>query len=102
MPSSPPSVGRTVHYVSFGTPGGEYTSECRAAVVTEVGVWVDLPGTYSEQVMDGERFRTVTQVWGNDACALTVLNPTGMFFKNCSHDEAPKVGGTWHWPCVRT
>lgn len=29
-------IGRIVHYVSYGTPGGEYTSECRAAVVTEV------------------------------------------------------------------
>lgn len=31
-----PSVGRVVHYVSYGTPGGEYQSECRAAVVTEL------------------------------------------------------------------
>lgn len=31
-----PSVGRIVHYVSYGTPGGEYTSECRAAIITEV------------------------------------------------------------------
>ena len=31
-----PSVSRMVHYVSYGTPGGEYASACRAAVVTEV------------------------------------------------------------------
>jgi hypothetical protein len=31
-----PSVGRIVHYVSYGTPGGEYGQECRAAIVTEV------------------------------------------------------------------
>src|ERR1039457_4289793 len=31
-----PSTGRIVHYVSYGTPGGEYSRECRAAVVTEV------------------------------------------------------------------
>ena len=31
-----PSVGRIVHYVSYGTLGGEYGKECRAAVVTEV------------------------------------------------------------------
>ncbi len=35
-PPSPPTVGRVVHYRSYGTPGGEYTPECRAAVVTEV------------------------------------------------------------------
>lgn len=32
-----PHVGDQVHYVSFGTPGGEYSSRCRAAFVTEVG-----------------------------------------------------------------
>ena len=31
-----PSVGRIVHYQSYGTPGGEYESVCRAAVVTDV------------------------------------------------------------------
>lgn len=31
-----PSVGRVVHYVSYGTPRGEYTSQCRAAIITEV------------------------------------------------------------------
>lgn len=68
-----PTVGRIVHYVSYGTPGGEYTSQCRAAIVTEV--WAD----------DG----TVN---------LAVVNPTGMFFNSASHDEDEKSGGTWHWP----
>jgi hypothetical protein len=31
-----PSVGRIVHYVSYGTPGREYKSECRAAVVVGI------------------------------------------------------------------
>jgi hypothetical protein len=31
-----PSVGRTVHYVSYGTPGGEYKSKCRAAIIADV------------------------------------------------------------------
>jgi hypothetical protein len=30
-----PPIGSIVHYVSYGTPGGEYTKECRAAIVTE-------------------------------------------------------------------
>ena len=51
-----PSVGRIVHYVSFGTPGGEYTKECRAAIVTEVEPDdVELVG-------------------------LCAINPTGLFF----------------------
>ncbi|WP_326811636.1 hypothetical protein [Streptomyces scopuliridis] len=73
-----PSVGQIVHYVSYGTPGGEYTPQCRAAIVTE------LPNpSYNDQ----------------EALALCVLNPTGMFFnQGIRHDETRKPGGTWHWP----
>lgn len=71
-----PSVGRIVHYVSYGTPGGEYTSQCRAAVIT---------ATYE----------------GTQAVDLAVLNPTGMFFNQTvaynGGDNGP-AGGTWHWP----
>ena len=72
-----PSVGRIVHYVSYGTPGGEYQSECRAAIIAAVP----------------------TAVWEGDAqpVDLVVLNPTGLFFNRCPHDE-DKAGGTWHWP----
>jgi hypothetical protein len=67
-----------VHYVSYGTPGGEYTSQCRAAVITAV---------HGEFLVD-----------------LAVLNPEGMFFnrevthgeQTCSNIEY--AGGTWHWP----
>ena len=84
-----PSVGRIVHYVSYGTPGGEYTMECRAAVITEVGV------------DDG-----IVQHVG-----LCVLNPTGQFFNRAvplhsGNEEGISNlcgsldyrGGTWHWP----
>ena len=42
MPVQQPSVGRIVHYVSHGSPVNDdgtqaYASECRAAIVTEVG-----------------------------------------------------------------
>jgi hypothetical protein len=99
-----PSVGRIVHYVSYGTPGGEYGKECRAAIVTEV------PAD------------------GSSSVGLAVLNPSGMFFNvapyddgtgspgdpncssadvhgvlmsecpNCSWIEATHKGGSWHWP----
>lgn len=94
-----PSVGRIVHYVSFGTPGGEYGKECRAAVVTEV---------------QGDPQASV---------GLCVLNPTGQFFNRAvphdsgvcqtlPHQDATHTalgdpvlcssrcyeGGTWHWP----
>jgi hypothetical protein len=73
MSDQKPSVGRIVHYVSYGTPGGEYASQCRAAVVTETDT--------------------------SDTVGLAVLNPTGMFFnRTVVHDEGDKTGGSWHWP----
>jgi hypothetical protein len=75
-----PSVGRTVHYVSYGTPGGEYSSQCRAAVITAV------------EDPSGDA--------GGGILSLAILNPTGMFFnQGVSHVECGHaVGGTWHWP----
>lgn len=49
-----PSVGRIVHYQSYGTPGGEFKSQPRAAVITEVV--------------------------NDETVHLCVLNPTGQFF----------------------
>lgn len=73
-----PSVGCVVHYVSYGTPGGEYPSACRAATVTEVAGDLGHVG-------------------------LCVQNPTGLFFHSLAdggawQDEGHKAGGTWHWP----
>lgn len=74
-----PTVGRIVHYRSYGTPGGEYSPECRAAVITEV---LGLSAALQPRV------------------SLAVLNPEGMFFnKDCGYwDSSNEVGGTWHWP----
>lgn len=81
-----PSVGRIVHYTSFGTPGGEYGQECRAAVITAVR---------DRDVPDGPYVD------------LAVVNPTGIIFReNCKHEERDyttqpgtgPAGGTWHWP----
>ena len=90
-----PSVGRIVHYVSYGTPGGEYGRACRAAIITEV---------------------TVPQQPGSvDEVGLFVANPTGLFLNQAVPfeagtplkpgesrrdlcGEADYPGGTWHWP----
>lgn len=69
-----PSIGRIVHYQSFGTPGGEYLPEPRAAVITAVT--------------------------GAGFVSLCVLNPTGLFFnENVRHapDDKP-APGCWNWP----
>ena len=106
-----PSVGRIAHYVSYGTPVAAdgtqaHTSECRAAVITE------LTGDPADPTQVG----------------LAVFNPTGMFFNRavsynageetpgdpscpsadthgqpfrycaCGWAEAAPKGGTWHWP----
>lgn len=83
MTTPAPSVGSIVHYVSHGSPVRKdgtqvYTSQCRAAIVTEV---------LNEANVTGE------------CVALCVLNPTGQFFnEHICQDETNHVGGSWHWP----
>ncbi|TDD24999.1 hypothetical protein E1287_37705 [Actinomadura sp. KC06] len=86
---SKPSVGRIVHYVSYGTPGGEYTPQCRAAIITEVP-HVDEART-PELHAEGEELQARGRV------GLALLNPSGMFFNEADYDEQHH-GGTWHWP----
>lgn len=77
-----PTVGRIVHYVSYGTPGGEYASECRAAIVTEVGDML------SQACASREGY-----------VGLCVVNPAGQFFnRGVPYDDDEHRGGTWHWP----
>lgn len=80
MSEPTPSIGRIVHYTSFGTPNGEYKSECRAAIITAVSPPPDAtPGGH----------------WAD----LTVFNPDGIFLnKECPQSEDEHLGGTWHWP----
>ncbi|ASR85303.1 hypothetical protein SEA_CAIN_3 [Mycobacterium phage Cain] len=69
-----PTVGRIVHYQSYGTPGGEYLPEPRAAVITAV--------------------------LGAGVVSLCVLNPTGLFFNESvrhAEGDAP-TPGCWNWP----
>lgn len=104
-----PRVGGQVHYVSYGTPGGEYASVCRAATIAEVGAWMTA-GNRPEAIDNaGGRRRMVEECYEPDACALVVTNPTGLFFNTCRYDPggtsatpgAPAVksylAGTWHW-----
>lgn len=66
-------VGTIVHYVSYGTPGGEYPQKCRAAIITDLHQ--DFPERRS----------------------LCVLNPTGTFFNTgVRHSFDKSNGGTWH------
>lgn len=69
------TVGRMVHYVAYGTPGGEYAAGAhRAAIVAEV-----------KNPSVGE-------------CVLMVINPTGAHWNTAKFkDSGYNEPGTWHW-----
>ncbi|RJF74938.1 hypothetical protein D3875_02785 [Deinococcus cavernae] len=70
-----PAIGRIVHYVAYGTPGGEFKPAHRAAIVTEI-----------HETSAG-------------LVKLCILNPTGMFFSGwLPLDPSGEGSGTWHWP----
>lgn len=77
-----PSIGRIVHYQSYGTPGGEYLPEPRAAIITAVQPGCDC-------AMHCEFGPTVS---------LAVLNPTGMFFNEDVPEAEEPTPGHWNWP----
>lgn len=66
-----PTVGRIVHYQAYGTPGGEFKSASRAAVIAEVH--------------------------SDEEVTVCVLNPSGLFFNRVKFAEAP-TPGFWNWP----
>lgn len=72
MPEQKPSIGRIVHYQSYGTPGGEFLPKPRAAIVADVGD-------------DGS------------TCDVVVFNPQGLFFNKVPFSAEPKPG-CWSWP----
>ncbi|HKU01423.1 MAG TPA: hypothetical protein VJQ80_01265 [Arthrobacter sp.] len=76
-----PSIGRIVHYHSYGTPGGEYLPEPRAAIITAIPD--ALPAHWADR---------------KSPVSLCILNPTGMFFNELvAFSEEPKPGH-WSWP----
>ena len=67
-------VGDVVHYVAYGTPGGEYKSgDHRAAIVADV--------------LDAEQGKIVA----------FVINPRGVHFNEAVYDQAGTKPATWHW-----
>lgn len=69
-----PTVGVIVHYQSYGTPGGEYLPEPRAAIITEVH------GGAAGEV------------------GVCILNPTGQFFNTSVPFAEEPSPGHWNWP----
>lgn len=73
-----------VHYHSYGTPGGEYLPEPRAAIITSVN-----PEDH------GDRGESLIPLYSVGLC---VLNPTGMFFHESVQQSADPEPGCWSWP----
>lgn len=67
-----PTVGRMVHYMRYGSPGGEHKPEVSPAVITKV----------------------LDEATGK--CSLFVMNPNGCYFNETEYSEeyAP---GRWSW-----
>lgn len=102
-----PTVGRVVHYQSYGTPGGEYPSVPRAAIITDVPPLPVLPGLPPEECPTPEYHATHRYCPscsfslppdGYPRLSLAVLNPTGLFFDtDVPYAETP-TPGHWSWP----
>jgi hypothetical protein len=68
-----PSIGRVVHYHSYGTPKGEYLPKPIAAIITQVN--------------------------DDGTVGLCIFNPTGLFFNtNVPYDQSDTLPGHWSWP----
>jgi hypothetical protein len=78
-----PSIGRIVHYQSYGTPGGEYLPQPRAATITDV--------RHNGSDADPADERTY-QV------RLFIMNPDGVFFSPWLTFNADAAPGSWRWP----
>lgn len=96
-----PTVGRIVHYVSYGTPGGEYSSQCRAAIITEVA-----GNTVGLAVLNPEGMYFTRDIVHNEAaeapgdpdCSQRDLHGTLRPYCSCGWIEPGHQSGTWHWP----
>jgi hypothetical protein len=85
-----PTVGRIVHYQSYGTPGGEYKPQPRAAIITDVRIDPPLAAGPHDRADNAEEIDYQVR--------LFIANPDGVFFSpwlNYSPDAKP---GTWRWP----
>lgn len=78
-----PSVGRTVHYVSHGTP-----VRVGLAVLNPEGMFFNLGVPYDEPA----------EVDGDPNCSMKSAHGTVFRYCACGWREAAKLGGTWHWP----
>lgn len=66
------TIGRVVHYMKYGTPGGEHKAEPSPAIITKV---------INEETQE---------------CQLFVMNPNGVYFNPTPYAEE-YTPGHWSW-----
>lgn len=100
-----PTVGRVVHYVSFGTPGGEFGQECRAAIVTETPHH-DHPEVVNLCVLnpsgiffhENSPYYEPSETTGDPNCGEKEYHGNPFRYCSCGWSEKAPRGGSWHWP----
>ncbi|WP_214103230.1 hypothetical protein [Acrocarpospora catenulata] len=102
MEERPPAVADIVHYVSYGTPGGEHPSTCRAAIITATpdpdGSVVDLcvlnpTGQFFNQ---GVELHKGGETLGDLECPNRAQHGSPFRYCGCGWMESHLMGGTWH------
>jgi hypothetical protein len=104
-----PRIGDIVHYVSYGTPGGKYKSECRAAIVTAAGRTSDALGVGADTDVSlavlnptgmfsnqGVSYHEGAETPGRDDCGMRDYHGDPHRYCSCGWMEAAYAGGTWH------
>jgi hypothetical protein len=95
-----------VHYVSYGTPGGEYGKECRAAIITEAKADLGMTDRVGLAVLNpsglffdpGVVYHAGGETAGTPGCPDAASHGNPMRYCACGWTEAAYAGGTWHWP----
>jgi hypothetical protein len=98
-------IGEIVHYVSYGTPNGEYPKACRAAIVTATpdpqGSVVDLcvlnpTGQFFNQDVELDKGGPMV---GDPDCPNREFHGNPHRYCACGWMEPVLKGGTWHPLC---
>lgn len=79
MTNPAPSIGRIVHFQTFGTPGGEHLPEPITAIITGVR---DMPVPHD----------------GHADVDLFAIYPNGTSHKTSIPFAAEPTPGHWNWP----
>lgn len=98
-------IGQIVHYVSYGTPGGEYDKECRAAIVTELSGDPADPDKVGLAVLNptemffnrSVKYNAGSETPGDSSCLNADTHGSPFRYCACGWAEASSVGGTWHF-----